>query len=155
MPDKIVLVGQAPGPTGPPPGRPLVGGRTGEFLRSLTGLSLGRYLRRFQTMNVLDRYPGRSLAGKGDRFPLHDARLAAATKEPAFAGRVVVFCGRNVVEAFNHTGPSFVWRACSRTTPAYRYAMIPHPSPINRRWNDPNVVDEARQFFRDLLEGKR
>lgn len=150
-PDKIILVGQAPGPTGPPPGRPLVGGATGERLRGLTGLDLKHYLWRFETTNVLDYYPGKS-GKKGDRFPMVEARLEANQKAKSWTGRTVVFVGLAVAEAFGAISPiPFEWRMY---WPGFRGAPIPHPSPITLFWNEPADVDRAKKFFSDLLDAK-
>jgi uracil-DNA glycosylase len=151
---RVVLIGQAPGPTGPPPGRPLVGGKSGAFLQSLTGCATLRdYLRHFETTNLLDRYPGR--AGKnGDRFPMVEARLAAREKLATLDRRTVIFVGLTVAEAFDWVPPvrPFDWRLF--TVPGalgFKAAAIPHPSGIVPFWNDPANVERGRRFFDELL----
>lgn len=153
---RIILIGQAPGPTGPPPGRPLVGGRSGTFMQSLTGCqTLKDYIKHFETMNVLDWYPGRAPGGKGDRFPMTEARVAARDKLPQLLGRKVVFCGSGVAEAFDAVEPiaPFTWMMRLHAAASFQWAMVPHPSPVNRFWNDPANVARAKQFF-DLLLGR-
>lgn len=154
-PEKIVLVGQAPGPTGPPPGRPLVGGRTGERLRDLTGCSLRRYLWNFETLNVLDRYPGRD-GEKGDRFPMPEARAAAVALLPRLAGRKIVLVGRKTAEAFGIEGVEFFsWMGYApEIETLFEFAVVPHPSPVNLFWNDPTNVERAKRFFDELLASR-
>lgn len=145
---EFILVGQAPGPTGPPPGRPLVGGRTGTKLMDLTGCTLKEYLWRFETTNVLDYYPGKS-GKKGDRFPMVEARLNAREKAALWTGKTVVFVGMAVAEAFGAIAPkAFEWRMY---WPGFRGAPIPHVSGIVDFWNDPANVADGRLFFDRLL----
>lgn len=157
---RVVLIGQAPGPTGPPPGRPLVGGRTGRMMQRITGCEkLKDYIRFFETMNVLDRYPGRNPSGKGDRFPADEARLAAIAKLPRLAGRTVVFCGLKVAEAFGFPAPLyemnvFIGRV-DKMPILFSASVIPHPSPIVTYWNDPANLARAQEFFRTLLGPRR
>lgn len=121
-------------------------------MRSLTGLNLMQYCRRFERMNLLDRYPG-SAGKKGDKFPMMEARLAAAEIRSRFEGRKVVFVGLAVAEAFDAISPkSFEWRMYA---PGFQGAPIPHTSPINSFWNDERNIARGREFFDQLLCGAR
>lgn len=161
---EFLLIGQAPGPTGPPPGRPLVGGRSGTFLQNLTGLSLKHYLWRCETRNLLSAYPGRTPDGKGDRFPVREARAAADAMAPSLKGRRVIFVGAAVMAAFGHNKwlPAFEWHVerhdpvdHAMIEPLYDWAWLPHPSPVNRFWNAPENVELARSFFHASLSGDK
>mgnify|MGYP001563845977 CR=1 FL=1 len=157
---RILLIGQAPGPTGPPPGRPLVGGKSGTFLQDLAGCpTLREYIKQFETRNVLDKYPGRSADGKGDRFPIREARAAAEAMTPTLKGRRVIFVGHAVMAVFGHAKwlSAFEWRVerhdpveDALIEPLYDWAWVPHPSPVNRVWNYPETVEKAKAFFRQV-----
>lgn len=155
---RVILIGQAPGPTGPPPGRPLVGGKSGTFLQSLCGCAtLSEYVKRYETWNVLDKYPGRSADGKGDLFPMREARAAADEIRDELKGRMVIFVGHKVVEVFRHLKwlPAFEWflerhdppGEHAMIEPFYTWAWCPHPSPVNRFWNYQENVEKAKAFF--------
>jgi uracil-DNA glycosylase len=154
---RIILMGQAPGRN--EPRRPLVGGSTGNRLLDLSGLQTWlRFLKTFETMNVIDYYPGST--GKGDRFPAGEARVAAREKVKMLAGRRVIFVGVAVAEAFGLISPRpFEWLvyaaegfiAYTPTVAAYHGAMIPHTSGVNQFWNDPENVAAARRFFAETL----
>lgn len=107
-----------------------------------------QYCRRFERMNLLDHYPG-SAGKRGDRFPMVEARMMAHEARKAMEGRIVVFVGLAVAEAFDSIGPkAFEWR---RYAPGFRGAPIPHPSPINVFYNEPANAIRARRFFDELL----
>ena len=73
-----LLIGQAPGPRSDP-AEPLAG-RCGARLAGLCGIGQDEFLRRFERVNLIDRFPGK--ASKGDRFPLDEARWRAAMLRP-------------------------------------------------------------------------
>lgn len=153
---RLLLVGEAPSRTGDPT-KPLTG-RVGRRLAALAGLSTFQYLRRTERMNLLDRWPGS--AGKGSAFPLVEARSAAWKKLSAFVGRRVVLVGRRVADALDLDDPYLgPWRCVvlddgGNSPPASRAflcAVIPHPSGVNRWWNDPKNTRSARAFLRSAL----
>lgn len=146
---RVLLVGQAPGRSGPPPGRALVGGASGTFLQKIAGFQgdLKGYLKHFETTNLLDKYPGRAAGAKGDLFPKDEARRRAEQIEPTFRGRRVIFVGYNVAHAFGHDLSIFQWFSWLAPDLAYRYAVIPHPSKVNHFWNDKANVRRAVRFF--------
>lgn len=155
---RVLLIGQAPGPSGPPPGRPLVGGKSGTFLQQLCGCAtLKEYIKRYETRNVLDKYPGRAADENGDLFPVKEARAAAERITPSLKGRRVIFVGAKVMAVFGHAKwlPAFQWTLerhdpveGALIEPFYEWAWSPHPSPINRVWNIPENVERAKAFFR-------
>lgn len=151
---RIVLCGQAPGKGGDPR-RPLVGGITGHRLQQLSGLSVDAYVGTFDRCNVLDYWPGYARP-KGDVFPMRVARAAARQKALGWDGRVVVFVGRAVANAFlvGEDVAYFEWGQMQIEVPVevrYRFAVIPHASPVNLFWNDSANVAAARRFFDALL----
>lgn len=143
--ERIILIGQAPARIGRP-NRPLIDGRSGEFLRDLTGCTLWQYARRFERVNLLAKFPGS--APHGDLFPSAEARDAANRMIDSLAGRRVVFVGRAVATAFGHfDAPFYAWLRDDR---GFRFAAMPHPSGVNHHWNKPGAKAEAIGFFARL-----
>lgn len=163
------MIGEAPSRTSDP-FRPLTG-KSGRFLRALCGWSEYRFRTGLELRNLLSRYPGRHR--KGARFPIDDARAMARllTWERAMDDRDVVFLGWRVARAFGlersfdgyltwtpfdrgvfidqHGGYGFSmsWYRC-------RVAVLPHPSGVNRWWNQPRNALAARAFLLKLLPRK-
>jgi uracil-DNA glycosylase len=99
---KILFVGQAP--SRDTEGGPPFSGRSGRRLASLCGLAHSDLPKMFDLANLLDRWPGK--AGKGDAFPLEEARAGAARLD--LSGRpLVVLVGRNVARAFGAGGAAY------------------------------------------------
>lgn len=134
--------------------RPLAG-ESGDRLRSLYRAATSRELDRdFDVRNLLDWYPGR--AGKGSRLPLAEARWAAdvilaeidlaSWPRPTF-----VWLGRRVADAFHVAGARnlpYLRRLVFVDFDAY---VVPHPSRVNRWWNDRAHRAAARVFFREFV----
>lgn len=171
-----LIVGEAPGPR-TDPSVPL-DGRTGRRLAELAGISEEELRRRARIVNVLPRWPGP--AGKGSAFDPRAAALPAAeaVRLHARAGSLVLVLGWRAARALNgvlygvhrqeylvperhYLGDVSVQVAVvpdpmrmpgprSRRR-AVRVAVVPHPSGINRWWNDPANVEAARSFLREAL----
>lgn len=140
-PDRVLLVGQAPARGADD--LPAFSGRSGDRLRRLLGgLPEEDFKARFDAFNVLPRWPGK--AGKGDRFPL-DVAKAIASRCRLRAGRVLLFGG--AAAAFG-VGSRFRWVS----TDAGLVAGLPHPSGVNRWWNEEANRAEAGAFFAELVE---
>ena len=145
---KLVLVGQAPSRSGDPT-RPLAGGPVGKKLAALFGATLDEYVERTERHNLLGKWPGR--AGKGDCFPMSRAKQAAGVLCEALGGRDVIFVGKNVAAAFGIRKATYLsWALfCDEASGAsFEAAVVPHPSGINRWWNDPKNRRAARAFMR-------
>ena len=148
--DRIILVGQAPSRNGDPK-TPLIGGRSGFFLQQLCGMSLLQYVRSFETVNVVEAWPGYS-SSKGDLFPADEAKVKAEAKAASWHGRRVILLGKNVARAFGHNKtPLMTWTTDSR---GFEVAVVPHPSGVSRWWNDPTNTERARAFLQSL-QGER
>lgn len=143
---KPLLVGQAPSCGSE--GRPAFDGRSGYRLASIFGCPLRDV---FECVNLLDRWPGKSASGKGDGFPLGEARAAAgrvkAERVAPFSGRCVVLCGANVARAWSAPKGFLYWRG-SLEVSGYRLVVIPHPSGMNRWWNK---TDNRQAFLAFVL----
>ena len=139
-----LLVGQAPSRTSDPR-RPLEGKGAPARLAGLLGMRAEDLNRSFRRMNVLDEWPGR--CGKGDAFPAGLAREAA--KKVRLRGRVV-FLGKGAARAFGFRGEFLGWSDFGGS----RAAIFPHPSGVNRWFNDAGNRRRAREFMEEILSRK-
>ena len=146
---RVVLVGQAPCCGGDP--RVPLTGRSGRFLASACGIPFWSYLRWTVRVNLLDYWPGKS--GKGDAFPMAEAREAAAALEPSLKGRRAVLLGHGVASAFGLGGRPYLgpWEVVPRPLGSFAAAVLPHPSGVNRFWNDPTNRERAGRFLRSAI----
>lgn len=185
---KVLLVGQAP--SRDTCGGPPFSGRSGRRLADLAGVEHSRLGEVFALVNLLDRWPGKN--GRGDAFPMSEARAAAARLDLS-KHDVVVLVGRNVARAcglkdagyFKHhevaapladgkgqyvdqvgeqwigfpapTIPAQVQGKMGKglgagcaTFKAVTVFVIPHPSGVNRWWNDAANEQKARRFMEEL-----
>jgi len=142
MGDEILVMGQAPGRTHPdvtPQQRRVV-----KFLADLVGITPVEFCERCDFVNLLSCYHGK--AGKGDCFPPDVARAAASIFDPS-PWSTIVMLGKNVPAAFGLRRDYFIWQMLSET----RVAVFPHPSGVNRWWNDASNKRSAVIFLRSLL----
>lgn len=146
---KPLLIGQAPSRSGTDP-RPLAGPAAERFA-DLLRIESEEFLARVDTVNLLDRWPGRRAGGKGDRFPMGEARVRADAIRLAAKTRVAVFVGADVATAFGAwelNDTPLVWAP----VPWFeRAAYLPHPSGVNLWYNDATNRERARRFLRALL----
>lgn len=121
----------------------------GARLCELMGLPLSEYIFGIDRMNLLDFYPGKQ--GKGARFPMAAAKesVAALHEQRGLIGRNILLVGRRVAEAFEKKDvPNLTWQHQK----AYNFAIIPHPSGINRWWNDAENRAAGEAFLRSVGE---
>lgn len=145
MAEKIVMVGQAPSASSDP-SRPLA--RSTTRLAGFAGIDESLILDATERVNLIDAYPGPS--NGGDAFPIKLARERAAALLPRLVGRRVILCGRAVAKAFEvDHADAFEWVS----GPGFECAVIPHPSGVNRWWNDVANVERARAFLRETFSG--
>ena len=148
---KMIFVGQAP--SCETDERPAFTGRCGRFLAEMLGLPQEEMLRRFLFINLLPRFPGK--AKGGDAFPMDQARVYAEALASFFSRKnSVVLLGRNVAKAFNLGSLDLLsWHHPVQTHGA-RTAMVPHPSGINRWYNDEANREKATWFLRSIEKGR-
>lgn len=106
-------------------------------------------LERVEAVNVLERFPGPDGA-KGDRFPRGRARRRARHLLPSLRGRTVLLAGKRVAEAFGVNAEYLTWHEHPE---GFRVVVIPHPSGVNRWWNEPENRRRFRQFATAVLGG--
>lgn len=109
-------------------------------MAALAGFSHEELDRHFVLMNVLRKWPGK--AGKGDAFPKAQARAVACRLEPL--PDHIVFVGQAVAGIFGFRGSPLRWQRWGRG----RAAMLPHPSGVNRWYNDRRNRAAAARFLR-------
>jgi uracil-DNA glycosylase len=129
--NKLVIVGQAPGRGSGGPCE----GRFGRKLAELFGCTYDEYIAGTERANVLKRWPGK--CGKGDAFPMKKARLAARRMVRSLAGKRVLLLGKRTAEAFGLEDGYLSWSKKFVKNGAFPdVAVVPHPSGINRWFND-------------------
>jgi hypothetical protein len=122
------------------------------------------YYRLFLRCNLLDHWPGRHPSGRGDAWPAKKAIASASdlrtylhVYSQALGERAafrVVLLGRRVQKAFtNRPLEWFAWKCLDSGGP--QYAVSPHTSGANRRWNDGLNAVRGRGFWRDLASRAR
>lgn len=144
-PTRPMIIGQAPSQDGN--GSLAFSGRSGSRVRKLLRCTdEDDFSSRFDAFNILPLWPGKS--GKGDRFPLKPARSIA--RRVLFRSSTVLLFGR-AGEAFGFD-KWFVWSMLHGSDIGEVPAVaLPHPSGVNRWWNDSENKIKAQQFFDRFL----
>lgn len=151
---RTILMGEAPGQGFD--GKPPFSSRSGDRLRQLLGVE--DLTEVFEVRNILARWPGKGKS-KGAAFPLVIARARADEFMQKLYGkpdRRIIFVGGRVAKAFRTRGtvPMMEWTTFWRGSTMswcqnHHFAILPHPSGVNRWWNEPENVELARQFLLD------
>jgi len=127
-----------------------VTGTCGECIAELAGIPLKDFLRRTDRFNVLRRWPGGD--GKGDIFPKADASMGVLRLAKILPGRRVLFLGRRAAGAFRVSDDylTWAWRQVSLIgiSTGFDAAILPHPSGVNRWWNEEANRDAARKVLK-------
>lgn len=145
MRPRPLIVGEAP--TAETEGRPAFHGRCARFLERAAGLPEGGLRAAFRATNLLERPPARQ--GKGHAFPWREAAPAAERVLARTRGPLIV-AGKRAARAFGLSDPQYLrWTRVG----GRRVAVIPHPSGINRWWNDPANRGAAEAFLRGAARG--
>lgn len=131
-----LLIGEAPGRAAVLPG-----GRCGRRLAELAGVD--DLAAAFRIRNLLDRWPGPD-GTKGSAFDVGDARrLAAELRSPG----PWILLGLRVAAAMEVRAPYLRWTWAR----GRRVAILPHPSGVNRWWNNAANAHAAARFLRRSL----
>ncbi len=147
----VWLIGQAPSSDGATNFR----GRSGRSLATWAKVPYDLFPRVFKTLNLLNYYPGRKPGGKGDVFPKKEAEEAAQRliDNHIEVGDHVVCIGKDVAHAFGVDTkklPPAEWTINRDIT---SFAWIPHPSGINRWYNEVENVNKVRDFLYRTARG--
>lgn len=143
----MIIVGEAPSFTGQD--RTPLSGPGGDRLAQAMGLrDHAELAERFTLLNVLDYFPGREKRGKGAAFPMEEARPEARRILAETDGPMVLL-GQRVAAAFGMpSAPYLVWL----THQGRDVCVVPHPSGINRWWNDERNRRVAERFLAGLAQ---
>lgn len=164
---KVLLLGESPAAgTQHDPESWLAPGSSpsADRLLKFTGYDVDTYMDTFDRDNLLHHLPNRS--GKGRSFPLSRAKRQVDRilgKMWAPSARVVML-GRRVATAFEwwewdrriglmpHSKVRYLtwYRIMGKHGRVIWAAVVPHPSGVNRWWNDANNRRRARKFFQGL-----
>jgi len=143
MSSKVLLIGMAPGHGDPT--KPLEG-RIGKRLAQLANLTEQEYLDRTLRCNLVQKDVPRG------KWPMSLASAEAIKiREERWKGcQKVILLGKLVAEAFwPKLKPDFL--------SAWEYGrgvwiwVFPHPSGLNRWWNDPANLNKAQRVLRNIL----
>lgn len=143
--NRPLIVGEAPGKHGDP-SRPCEG-RVGARLAACAGITYDEYLTLFDRVNLLDEQP--QDAPKGMAFNVKLAGKVARKMEQAFqVGQIVLILGKRAGSAFGLKNvPYFETLALNHA----KVTIVPHPSGVNRAWNDLEVELQMIKFMHDVV----
>lgn len=149
MASKPLIIGEAPGKNGDA-SKP-IGGRVGARLAACCGLTMEEFLEAFDRVNLLDEQP--QDAPKGMQFNVRLAGKKAKQIEASFAvGQVVLLLGKRVGAAFGlKRVPYFETLALNHA----KVTIVPHPSGVNRVWNDLEVELQMIRFMHQIVRDVR
>lgn len=146
---KPLIIGQAParGNEGKLP----FAGASGRRLAQLAGVGDdGDVLRHhFELVNLLREYPGKR--GKGDDFDRFKAKDAASDLVRVLhytSPRYILLMGHNVARAFGFRNWNYLE---NHKIVRHVWMVFPHPSGINRWWNEPHNEQRAGRMIREVL----
>lgn len=143
----ILIIGQGPSKSGE--GRPPLEGQfgSGKKLAELSGVTIEKMHELADCVNLLDSWHGSN--GKGDHFPMKLAREKAPAVQKLWQNyERVVLLGSNVAEAFRFESEPLTWQKMEDCS----VAIMPHPSGVNRWWNDEQNKADAAAFLRSVFE---
>lgn len=137
MSERILTIGENPGLSGD--SEATLEGSVGKRLASYAGLTWREYLDLTERRNLFPEYV--------HPWPREEARDRAELIFPSLIGRRTLLLGQRVATAFAFHWPVLNWVSIGPVT----VAIVPHPSGLNRWWNDPINATMARQFLRQTF----
>lgn len=132
----VIFVGQGPGKDAAPY-CPLEG-HNAVRLGRLLDISASDFILDFARINLNSEWIGK--AGKGDVFDAAEGRRAAAVLLQGSWSHYVLL-GKNVAKCFD-VKDEFLSTICHGRK---HFFVLPHPSGINRWWNEPKNIASAEQ----------
>lgn len=146
----VLIVGPAPSASSDPTSP--WDAASGRRLAALMGMSLEEFLGTFDRACLFDKFPGRLANSSGDAFPIQEATINAfklMRNNPFDNYKAIILMGKNVARAFNWQNAEFLeW---DRTSRPFK-VVFPHPSGLNRWWNDKRNRKAAKEFLTELYE---
>ncbi len=143
---KIGLVGQAPSRCGDP--RKPLAGPNGKKIARLAGMSYDELIA-CRRRHLNPQYSGKR--GKGDEFDHTKGKINAADVLMDWRVERIVLLGKNVARCFGFRDLPFLAeiRIYGR-----RFMIFPHPSRVNRWWNERQSERRARELLQRFLRGE-
>lgn len=147
---KLILVGEAP----PDPHRGMKrafdpSARSGRRLAELFGVD--DVSETFTTVNIVNRWPGRTAHGAAFPAGLAKANARNLWRSLDLDGDLLLV-GRRVSNAFGlGDAPYLRWGNYDGDEVVRRVAVFPHPSGTNRWWNEEGNPERARRFARRVI----
>lgn len=145
----VIVIGQAPG-RGPGQIYGNTAKGTWKHLSDMFGIpyeNLDSVIGRF---NLCPRYTGKN--GKGDAFDLNLGKVLAGVITCYLLNRrrpvTVILLGRNVAKCF---GVKSDFAKLQTYGDKVKVAVIPHPSMVNRFWNDERNVKKIQRFLKKTI----
>jgi uracil-DNA glycosylase len=123
-------------------------GRSGQKLAQLAGVKHEDLTAYFDMYNLIPYWPGK--AGKGDAFPKEEAKQYALNIW-AWEHSRVILVGSAVADVLGYKGPHCLWILFRGKWVAY----VPHPSGINRFYNDKKNVATVSRFLKEAVSHVR
>lgn len=155
MNERPVLIGEAPGPSREDGDEPLSGRWERRMARVCSAAETDdeaeAWLQQFERRNLLAYYPGSVEGEDGSLFPPDLAAEAADGLREELEGRLVLLAGKRVARAFGLSKPDYFEPLPRAPAPGAVAWVVPHPSGINRWWNEPRNRMLARHFYEQLL----
>lgn len=122
-------------------------GRVGRRMAALSGLTYEQYIDFFDRVNLL--HVRQDTKEKGFEFDFESAQIEARQLVRGFKrGQIVLLLGGRVTEAFGVHHEYFNEVKLNGA----RCYIVPHPSGVNRWWNDQDNVKKATAFMRGIVE---
>lgn len=143
---RIGLIGQAPSRRGDPR-RPLAG-PNGQKIARLAGMSYDELIA-CRRRHLNPHYRGKR--SKSDGFDYSQGNLNAANVLLDWRVERIVLLGKNVAQCFGFRDLPFL---AEIHIYGRRFLIFPHPSGVNRWWNERRNERRARQLLQRFLRGE-
>jgi uracil-DNA glycosylase len=143
---KIGLVGQAPSRRGDP--RKPLAGPNGRKIARLAGISYDELIA-CRRKHLNGHYNGKR--PKGDAFDHAKGNVNAADVLLDWRVERIVLLGKNVARCFGFRDLPFL---AEISLYGRRFLIFPHPSRVNRWWNERRNEQRARQLLQRFLRGE-
>lgn len=122
-------------------------GVLGNKVAALLGMTRAEFIRKYRRLNLNDRWNGKN--GRGDAFDEEAGRAAAVELLADCHAARMVLLGQNVARCFGleHHAPLSTGLFMN----GIQFFLLPHPSGINRWWNEPKNARAAQKKLREFV----
>jgi len=144
--NKIAIVGEAPSRLGDP--RKPLAGPNGKKIAKLAGMSYDELIA-CRRRHLNPHYHRK--VGKNDVFDHAKGSVVAADVLMDWRVERIVLLGKNVAQCFGFRDLPFL---AEISIYGRRFLIFPHPSGVNRWWNERRNEQRARQLLQRFLRGE-